>query len=431
MIRTLRRKFIIIASLSILLILSVVLICLNAISYYSGYMDSMSLLSFIADNNGLMPEENPSSSDVDFFVSRELRFETRYFSVIIDDDGEYIESNSEHIAAITQEEAETMCSDVLSRKREKGRLNRTDSVFVYKIKTVSGEELNDTLYSSSDMSFSLDDDAEYQLVIFMDCTNRFHRISSLRNLSIFIGIVCLVIFVILVSVLSKRAVQPVAENYEKQKQFITNAGHELKTPLAIINANAEVMEVMNGKSEWTQSTRNQVERLTGLVNDLISMAKLDEAAERGNIEMSGFDVSAIASTLANDFRTVAARQGKTLDSDIAPDLSMNGNEKMIRELISIMLDNAVKYCDDNGKIRVELVPQKNYISLIVSNSYAEKTDCKRFFERFYREDTSHNSEKSGYGIGLSMAENIVKLHKGKITASQKNSMVCFTIQLPW
>lgn len=145
--------------------------------------------------------------------------------------------------------------------------------------------------------------------------------------------------------------------------------------------------------------------------------------------MTPFDFSALVQKAADEFKTVAAQQGKTLKTDITSELSFTGNEKTIRELVSILLDNAVKYCDEGGIIRAELKQQKAHICLTVSNAYTEKTDCTRFFDRFYRADESHNSEKSGYGIGLSMAETIVRLHKGKITAQQKEQQVQFTVIL--
>ena len=430
MIRSLRKKFILIASACILLILTVVLICFNAISYYSAYRESMAILGFIADNNGRMPDENPQNGDVNFFVSREFRFETRYFSVIVDADGNYIGSNNDYISAVSDEDAETMYTQVLAAQKTQGRIKCADSIFLYHVKKASGEELNSTLFSRPDMPAFLDDAKDYSLIMFMDCTNRFHRIRSMQTRSLLIGAVCLTAFVILVSVFSKFAVKPVAENYEKQKQFITNAGHELKTPLAIISANTEVIETLHGNSEWTQSIRHQVERLTGLVNDLITIARLDEAAERHNTVMTDLSLSALVQAAAADFKTLAEQQGKAFETDIAPDISVSGNEKTMKELISILLDNAVKYCDDGGSIHTELKQQKHAVCLTVSNTHAEPTDCTRFFDRFYRADTSHNSEKSGYGIGLSMAETIVRLHKGKIAAQQKEQRVSFTVTLP-
>lgn len=430
MIRSLRKKFILIASACILLILTVVLICFNAISYYSAYRESMAILGFIADNNGRMPDENPQNGDVNFFVSREFRFETRYFSVIVDADGNYVGSNNDYISAVSDEDAETMYTQVLAAHKTQGRMRCADSIFLYQVKKASGEELNNTLFSRPDMPAFLDDAKDYSLIMFMDCTNRFHRIRSMQTRSLLIGAVCLIAFVILVSVFSKFAVKPVAENYEKQKQFITNAGHELKTPLAIISANTEVIETLHENSEWTQSIRHQVDRLTGLVNDLITIARLDESAERRDAVMTAVDLSVLMQNAAADFRTLAEQQQKSFETDIAPSVSVCGNEKTLKELISILLDNAVKYCDDGGSIRAELKQQKHSVSLTVSNTHSEPTDCTRFFDRFYRGDTSHNSEKSGYGIGLSMAETIVRLHKGKITAQQKEQRVSFTVTLP-
>lgn len=429
MIRALRRKFILIASGCILLILSIVLLCINAISYYSGYREAMAILSYIAGHNGRMPDENPPSGAVDFFVSRELRFETRYFSVIIDADGNYIGSDNEHIDAVTGEEEKILYTQVLDGDKSRGRLKTADSIFLYQVQEISGKVLNDALFARLGLPQPVENDADYQLILFMDCTNRFYRIRSVRTTSMLIGIVCFAVFVLLVSIFSKFAVRPVAENYRKQKIFITNAGHELKTPLTIISANAEVLEAMEGESEWTQSIRHQVDRLTGLVNDLISIARLDEAAERHDAAMAPVAFSDSLRALAADFCTVAEQQGKTLEVEAAPDIVVNGNEKMLQELISILLDNAVKYCDEAGTVRAKLTRQKNRACLVVSNTYAEKTNCTRYFDRFYREDSSHSSEKAGYGIGLSMAETIVRLHRGKITAQQKGQTVYFTVLL--
>ena len=429
MIHTLRRKFIFIASGCILLILTVVLVCFNAISYYSTYWESMAIVSFIADNNGRLPEENPQNSEVNFFVSPEFRFETRYFSVIVDADDNYIASNNDYISAVTREDADVMYTKALSNEKKRGRIKISDSIFLYQIKEVSGEELNETIFSGNQIPSFLDNSMNYKLIMFLDCTNRFHRIQIMQNRSLMIGAGCLLAFVILVTLFSGRAIRPAAENYAKQKKFITNAGHELKTPLTIISANAEVIEAMHGESEWTQSIRHQVERLTGLVNDLITIARLDESAEKHDTVMKPFDFSALVQKATDEFSTVAVQQGKTLETDIAPKLSLNGNEKTIQELISILLDNAVKYCDDGGVIRTEVKQQKAHICLTVSNTYVEITDCTRFFDHFYRADESHNSEKSGYGIGLSMAETIVRLHKGKITAQQKEQQVQFTVIL--
>ena len=416
-----------IASGCILLILFFVLFCINFISYYSTYNESYALLTYLAEHNGTLPDENPT--DVDFFVSREFQYETRYFSAICDIDGNYIVSNAEHIAAKTGESAEEMCAEVFSRKKLHGELKISDSTFLYTVKIIKGKELKDTLFKSSIFPGFLDEHADYQLVLFLDCSNRFARISSVRTWSLLIGMFCFLVFVLLVSIFSRHAIQPIVENQRKQKEFITNAGHELKTPLAIINANTEVVEAINGENEWTKSTKNQVTRLTGLVNDLIAIARVDEAIEQHNVTLTPVNFSEIVQSLSEDFSRLAVRNEKGFLYDIENDVFIDGNSKMARELVSILYDNAVKYCDDGGIIQSELKQLKKNVVFTISNTYEKDVDCKIFFERFYREDTSHSSEKPGYGIGLSVAEMIVKLHNGRINVHQKDKRIYFTVWL--
>ena len=433
MIRKLRRKFILIASGAILLILVIVLTSINFVSYYSNYSEIMSIIDFISDNYGHMPIESPRKSDVDFYVTRELSYETRYFSVILDEDNQFVMTNYDHISSVTKEETETIYNLISRDDSDHGKLTISDSLYFYKIKYSTGAELAKALpYIENSSAFS--EDSNYRIAVFMDCSNRMYRVQTLRFFSLFTGIICFLLFFSIVSALSRKAVKPVIENYEKQKQFITNAGHELKTPLAIISANTEVMEAMDGKSEWTQSTINQVNRLSGLVNDLIALARLEESAEKEEIVPENIDFSAKVKEIAESFKPLAEQQYKELKIHIADGITVKGNEKALHELVTILVDNAVKYCDEDGLVLVSLVKFKKLARLQVSNTYknGEGTDYNRFFERFYREDVSHNSEKAGYGIGLSMAESIVKLHHGKITVSydgRVSKMISFIVTL--
>ena len=217
---------------------------------------------------------------------------------------------------------------------------------------------------------------------------------------------------------------------ENQKRFITNAGHELKTPLAIISANAEVLEMVNGKNEWTDSILNQTKRLSVLIGNLISLAKMDE---KQDLVFSKINVSPIVSETVDGFKPLCETDGKSMTSEIEEDVIIKTNEQIFRELVNILTDNAVKYCDDGGEVHVELSHSLGHrgAKLIVTNTYAEgkNVDTSKFFERFYREDTSHNSEKKGYGIGLSMAEEIVKQHKGHIKAEYKNGNIFFIVTI--
>ena len=224
---------------------------------------------------------------------------------------------------------------------------------------------------------------------------------------------------VLIVIASKVILKPVEESYKKQKQFITNAGHEIKTPLTIIDANTEVIEMINGESEWTESIKNQVKRLSSLTADLISLSRMEEESR---FEMNDFPISDVVEEECEIFKGMAKIKGKELTSEIEKNLSYNGDEKAIRQLTSILLDNAIKYTDENGAIKVRLKKSGRKINLSVYNTVKSitKEDTERMFERFYRADLSRNSETGGYGIGLSIASAIVYAHKGKIHADTED-----------
>ncbi len=424
MIRKLRKKFILIASGAILIILAVVMVSINLVTYASTISEIDSILEFILDNNGRMPMDWHRKENFLFHVNQELPYETRYFSMILDDCGNLVMTDYEHIASVSDEDIQEFI--LTDSKKNAGRIETSDGIYFYQRKQISGEDLCET-YPDAGLT-----DESYSLTIFMDATNRLYRFQNMQLFSILSSIFCFLVFFVLVSVFSNRAIKPTIEAYEKQKRFITDAGHELKTPLAIISANTEVIEAMDGKSEWTESILNQVRRLSGLVADLITLARLEESAENENLTTEEFDFSAKVKEVAESFRLVVTQQGKQFSSEIAGGITLKGNMKSLHELVSILTDNAVKYCDDNGTVSVSLSAQKKNAVLAVTNDYkdGETVDYSKFFDRFYREDSSRNSEKHGYGIGLSMAESIVSIHKGKISAGFADGKITFTVLLP-
>ena len=220
-------------------------------------------------------------------------------------------------------------------------------------------------------------------------------------------------------------------NMENQKAFITNAGHELKTPLAVIKADTEVLEMSSGANEWTRSISNQVDRLTVLVGNLITLAKMGELDKE---DLSEVNFSECVKESSDNYRVVISNQGKTLKTEITDNVKVKGIRDGLTEIVNILLDNAQKYCDEKGMIAVELThTRKNSgAKLIVSNDYAKGKDIDytKFFDRFYRGDTSHNSgdaKDSGYGIGLSMAEGFVEEFGGKIAADFRDGRISFTV----
>ena len=266
-------------------------------------------------------------------------------------------------------------------------------------------------------------------LVLMNIENELANVRRVGNITLTLSIFGSLLALIVVRILSKIAIRPEIRNAENQKKFITNASHELKTPLAVIRANTELEMMMHGEDEWNRSTMNQVDRMTGLIQNLVMIAKADEKANKE--DMSQTDVSECVSGTADTFLPVATQSGKNLTKDIPEGITMLAHESHIRQLTSLLVDNAIKYCDDGGTIDVALAQKGKGVKLTVSNHYAEgeNVDYSRFFDRFYRQDESHNIDKGGYGIGLSIADSLVRQYKGKIDVSWKDGMISFVCVL--
>ena len=413
MIRKLQRKFILIATVAVIVLLVAALGTVNLINYYRANQEVNEVLDIIIDNDGSLPDFTDLESARGFYDAEpEMAFQTRYFSVTLDSSGDVITVNIEHIAAISDEEARKYALQVISSSRTMGYFNDgSNAIYAYKYAETSDGEI---------------------LAVVLDCTRYMKSAQTFAYYSLRLGIICTVLYVILLTLLSRRLLRPIIRNMQNQKQFITNAGHELKTPIAVISANTEVLEMLNGKNEWTESTMNQVKRLSGLVNELISLAKLGEQVD---VPLGPVSFSKEAEASAEEFRVIAEQQQKTLVTDIEQGIIVKAQSSGLRELVNILTDNAVKYCDDGGTIgiRLEKIQRGKNVRLTVSNDYKDgaSVDYSRFFERFYRQDESHSrGKKSGYGIGLSMAEGFVRMFSGKIDVSWKDGVIHFTVVLP-
>ena len=258
-----------------------------------------------------------------------------------------------------------------------------------------------------------DADGNEQICIaFINASPTLYSIASL--ISLIIGLVTFLIILLLIIMASRRAIQPLIESYQKQHQFITDAGHELKTPLTVISANSELARMTYGDSEWFDGIDRQVQRMNKLVRELITLAKMDEQQK---LDFEPFNLSDALYDVMLPFEQVLTRQEKKLIYDITDDITLKGNESSIRELISILIDNAAKYCTEQGTVHVTLHTVNNKIHLGITNDFpdAENCDFSAIFDRFYRADKSRKSDGS-YGLGLSIAKNIVEMHHGTITA---------------
>ena len=269
-------------------------------------------------------------------------------------------------------------------------------------------------------------------VIFLDCGRSLSSFRSTLLASLGLSALGLLAVLVLLLILSRRIVRPVAESYERQKKFITDAGHELKTPMTIISADVDLAETDCGENQWLADIRRQAQRLTGLTNDLIYLSRMEE--EQPKLQYIEFPLSDVVEEMAMPFQAPAKSQGKEPSLHIQPMLSCTGDEKAIRQLLSILLDNALKYSPAGGKLELRLQKQGRNLLLTVFNTTSqpvERDKLPHLFDRFYRSDQSRNSQTGGYGLGLSIARSIVQAHKGKIRAeSPDGNSLLVIISLP-
>ena len=252
------------------------------------------------------------------------------------------------------------------------------------------------------------------LILFLNCQRELDSYESFVKNSVLILIGVILSVLVLIILISKKVIAPIQETYLKQKQFITGASHELKTPLAIISSNADVLEMMNGDSKWTTNIHNQVDRLTSLVNSLVVFSRMEE---KDTVERTSFDLTETLKSRIEDFDELANFQKKYIVTDIDENLNYYGEKDSIIQLMDILLENAIKYAPEDSDILVKLNKNRKYATLKVSNkANVEKGDLSKVFDRFYRLDESRNSAIKGYGIGLSMAQLIAEKHKETIQA---------------
>lgn len=267
------------------------------------------------------------------------------------------------------------------------------------------------------------------IILFMDNSNAQNSIISVLVISLIIGIVCWILMFIFVFMLSKKAIMPIAKNFEKQKAFVSNAGHEIKTPLAIIQSNTEAMELYNGENKWSINIKNQVKRLNELMQNLLTLSKMDEP----NIKLSKEEFSLskiIHENILNFSEIIESKKIKT-DINVDGNININANKDSVMNLISILFDNAVKYTDENGQLSVYLSNDNRSTVFKIKNSFREKPsdEPERLFERFYRGDEARTQTSGGCGIGLSAARAITEANNATIKAEYINeNTIQFTVR---
>lgn len=342
----------------------------------------------------------------------------RYAAIAIDKNSNIIRTDVTHISSLTEDEA-TAITEAL-----KNNASGTGSYSSY-------------LYRISDTRTG------GRIIILLDNGMQISSFFTVLFISVGAGIFGWLLMLLLVILLSKKTIAPVARSIEKQKQFVTNAGHEIKTPLAIILANTDAMELHNGENKWSKNIRAQTLRLSGLMQNLLMLAKMDESSAK--LPMCEFDISTAAEDTVSAFIEPAALKGVMIEQDIQKGLQLNGNRDSIVQLMTVLLDNAVKYTVSGGMIRAKLSGNEKNITLSIANTCEPIDHPEKLFDRFYRGDSARTQKNGGYGIGLSVAQAIAELHKGSITAEnvsasasesrtdttdkQNTNMLMFTVRI--
>ena len=399
----LRKKFIYFSVGIIAIVLLSIMAFVNVTNFYNLKRSSDELLKTLVENNGVMPSFKLNDNSKEEKTVYLKNFSNRFFTVKTDNKKNVITVNTDDVFFTSASEAVEYAKDVLSSGKSRGYYGG----FKYVVENTENGKL----------------------IAFVDVVKDFDVFYSNLGNSVVISFFVLGFVTFFSFVLSKKAVAPMVQAYEKQNAFITDASHELKTPLAIINTSADVLEMESGESKWTGNIHKQVNRINGLIGNLISLTKLEESDDLDRLE---FSLSDTLDDCVMDVKDYALSLDKNIVTDIEKDISFKGDEKLIRQVIGILLDNAIKYAREKSDINVKLTKQNKKIVFTVENE-ADNLEIKNYnilFERFYRADNSRNSKTGGYGIGLSIAQSIVLKHKGKISAdSFDGERIVFTVKL--
>ena len=433
MIKTLKRKFITAAMIAVTVLLLTILGGLNLVNAWSTRQESLRLLENLVQRETQMPPELSEGEDRPVppegdpvpgepegekpfpggegrgFLMDPLTENDRLSAVFFTArlrDGAVVGTDVSRISTVTDAEAAAMALAAAEAGKTEGKV---DSFRYASGRTPEGE----TVY------------------VFLEISIRRSAFLRVAILSALAGLAGWVLMLGLVVLLAKRTIAPIAENMDRQRQFVTDAGHELKTPLAIIQANTEAMELIQGENKWSRNIKAQTARLTDLTRDLLTLARADEVPAVGSF--SPVDLSALAAKTAQMFQTPMEQKGLTLEEKTVPGVTVRGQEAQLASLCSILFDNAVKYATQGSALVLSLRAGEKTCTLRLENRCDKLPDCppERLFDRFYRGDSARSQSSGGFGIGLSAAQVIALQHRGRLEAEYPaEDRVAFTVTLP-
>ena len=264
-------------------------------------------------------------------------------------------------------------------------------------------------------------------ISLVESENTIKQLNITMVITIIVGACGFIAIYIIAKEISKIIVKPVAESFDKQKQFVSDASHELKTPLAVIEANADVLQSKVGENKWLTYIQNEVQSMNKLVNDLLTLARMENVDSNNQV----FDLSKEVQMSIAVFESMIYENKIELETNIAEGIEFKGEKEDIKHIISIILDNAIKHTKENGKIIVDVAKEKNSIKIEIKNQGdpIPEEEREKIFERFYRVDKARNRNEKRYGLGLSIAKGIVEKYNGTIEANSKDGFTSFIVKI--
>lgn len=303
----------------------------------------------------------------------------RYFYQVFDSSGSLEATYFTPFAGISPSQAEGLAKSLLTKEQESGWI---EGMRYYKTSLSGGQTV----------------------IMIVDVSGEMNGMMRVSMVAIGVLLFVLLVVYIILKVFSNKAIQPIVQNIERQKEFISNASHEIKTPLAILLTNNDVIEMLGTQNEWTQSNRNQIKRLNALVEQMLLLARFDEG--KAALEKSKVDIVRIVNQYIEEVSTLADYEGKQLVIDIPEGTIVFCHEASLNQLLNVLLENAIKYHVGDRAIEIKWYPSKKALWVINETESMTQEESERLFERFYRRDTARNREHGGSGIGLSLAQSI-------------------------
>ena len=416
MIKQLRIKFIRISVAAVAAVMVLLCASVNVVYFLSVNAHLNETLDMIADNQGRIPDFRKRPPDEAAEDEQEMRimprkfneetpFSTRFFVLYYTQDGVMTRADLKNIASVTDSDVQNYLAFAVQQDAGYGF---TDD---YKYKITQKE----------DGSFT---------AVFLNDYDQINTAKTILLVSLLATVFCIALIFVMIVLFSKKAMAPMIENDRRQKQFITDASHELKTPVTVIRTSLRVLEMEVGRQKWIDKAVAQTDKLTDLINSLVTLSKLNEG--ENTFHAAAFNISDALTETAQSFADFAQENGHTLQISVEPDVRFVGDEYTVRQLASVLLDNAVKYASEGTPIEFSMDKDKKGVRIRTKNVCDDlpDADLDKLFDRFYRADQSRNSAKSGFGIGLSMAKTICESHHGSIRAQvEDDRSIVFTAVL--